>query len=197
MYRRNPLEDNQFYHVYNRGANHKRLFFTARDYRAFEATLMYQAARHQVDLPVYALMPNHFHFLLHQRAGGSIPGMMAGLCTSAAMCFNKRTGDTGPVFEGPYKAKWLPGDALWDVACYIHLNPSRAKLVDAPEKWGFSDFFAYKSNLTSYAIKSVDYTVRFDQEYVAHVQQVLTNEKVEGRYRDRLRKGGYMLDEAE
>lgn len=32
---------------------------------------------------------------------------------------------------------------MWDVACYIHLNPVRAGLVEDPAEWEFSNFANY------------------------------------------------------
>ena len=49
--------------------------------------------------------------------------------------YNRRHENTGTIWEGRFKSILLEGSfrALMTVAGYIHLNPVRAKMVDAPE----------------------------------------------------------------
>ena len=86
-------------------------------------------------------MPNHYHVVLVQRQGGSIPDLMTSLATSAARRFNLKYNQVGHLFQGPYKGNPIdsPG-LLLRVARYIHLNPVVAGLVKRPEDWPWSDF---------------------------------------------------------
>jgi hypothetical protein len=87
-------------------------------------------------------MPNHFHLLLIQSAGGSIPSLMHALCTSTAKRYNLKHHHVGHVFQGAFKHVLVDPHGLADTARYIHLNPVRAGLVRAPEDWPFSSFKA-------------------------------------------------------
>ncbi|HAW60044.1 MAG TPA: addiction module toxin RelE, partial [Actinobacteria bacterium] len=47
----------------------------------------------------------------------------------------------GHLFQGRYKAILIEKDShLLEVACYIVLNPVRAKLAESPEEWKWSSF---------------------------------------------------------
>jgi putative transposase len=77
-----------------------------------------------VDVGAYSLMPNHFHFLLHERKEGGISEFMRKLCTAYVMYFNKKHERSGHLFEGRYRAKHADNDEyLKYLFAYIHLNP--------------------------------------------------------------------------
>ena len=88
MNRKEHLEDNQIYHIYNRGNREDRIFFSDGKYIFFIQRMYEYAVRYHVDVLAYCLMPNHYHFLLRQQLGGDISGMMMTLATSVAKRFN-------------------------------------------------------------------------------------------------------------
>lgn len=136
-----PIVSDEWYHVYNRGNDRRILFHDASDYRAFLTKMQKVEETYGVDRIAFVLMPNHFHTIVVQRAGGNLPRMIDALTTSYAKRYNLRYGHTGHVFEGRYHYTHIPSDqALWNVARYIHLNPVRARLAEQPEKWPWSDF---------------------------------------------------------
>jgi len=140
MNRSEPIIQNEFYHVYNRGNRRQPVFRDERDYRAFLTKLAEGAAKHGVILGPYCLMPNHYHLILQPTPGGSLPMLMAAVATSAAKRYNLKYGEVGHLFQGPYKYKHVARESLAVVARYIHLNPVSAGLVKRPEDWPYSDF---------------------------------------------------------
>jgi putative transposase len=140
MNRDEQIEDNLFYHVYNRGNDRERIFGDESDYAAFLKKLTSLAAQYNIAVPVYTLMPNHYHLIVQQQVGGSVSKMMGALATSAAKRYNLKYGHIGHLFQGPFRYKPIGDDALWSVACYIHLNPVRARLVKLPQAWQYSNF---------------------------------------------------------
>ena len=58
--------------------------------------------------------------------------------------YNRRTGNTGTIWEGRFKSILLEGayDALMAVGAYIHLNPVRAEMVEEPETARFTGYGA-------------------------------------------------------
>lgn len=144
MDREERIEDSRFYHVYNRGNNRERIFGDASDYEAFLKKIDLRMARYSVAVPIYCLMPNHFHMIAMQNPGGNLSDFMGALATSAAKRYNLKYGHIGHVFQGPFRYKPFPDDALWDVASYIHLNPVRAGLAKEPDEWRFSNFAQMK-----------------------------------------------------
>ncbi|MFH0990833.1 MAG: transposase [bacterium] len=192
MNREEKIEDDRFYHVYNRGNDKERIFADASDYEAFIRKMKSLAVKYSVLVPAYALMPNHYHILALQKQGGCLSDMMGALATSAAKRYNLKYGHIGHLFQGPFRYKSVPEDAVQDVACYIHLNPVRAGLVREPEEWKFSNFVEYlgkrlpstkvipnrRKPLTSGRKPFAD----LGEDYIEFVQQVLKDERAEKDY---------------
>lgn len=136
-----PVYDNAFYHVYNRGNRKQPIFGDRSDYLSCIDKLRSGCERYQVRIDVFCLMPNHFHLIAMQLAGGSIPRFMDSVETSAAKRYNLKYDKVGHLFQGRYRYSQISSDySILNVARYIHLNPVEAKLVSSPEKWPYSDF---------------------------------------------------------
>jgi len=72
----------------------------------------------------YALMPNHFHFLVKQKEENIIDRFMNSFCTRYSMYFNKKYKRIGTLFQGVYKAVLVDSDEqLHHLSRYIHRNP--------------------------------------------------------------------------
>ena len=77
----------------------------------------------QLELVCYALMPNHFHFLVRQ-INPSLNLFMNSLGTRYSMYFNKKYKRNGVLFQDVYKAVTVQSEAqLLHLSRYIHLNP--------------------------------------------------------------------------
>jgi len=111
--------------------------------------------------------------------------MMGALATSAAKRYNLKYGHIGHLFQGPFRYKLLPEEALWDVACYIHLNPVRAGLVKQPAEWPYSNFADFVK--VTFNDDETEKKVTFNQGYPAYVAEVLENDRAEKEYRKRVR----------
>ena len=198
MNREERIEDSRFYHVYNRGNNRERIFGDESDYEAFLKKIDQRMARYSVAVPIYCLMPNHFHMIAMQNPGGNLSDFMGALATSAAKRYNLKYGHIGHVFQGPFRYKPFPDDALWDVAGYIHLNPVRARLAQEPDEWRFSNFAQMKVTFnlaqrfpSSATRRGGRNPLSFNSDalwdgYVEHVRRLLTNERMEKAYRRRV-----------
>ena len=74
-------------------------------------------------LIAYCLMPNHFHFLIHQKDKNTIKIFMNSLITRFSMYFNKKYKRVGPLFRGVYKAVLVKTDEqLVYLSRYIHFQ---------------------------------------------------------------------------
>jgi len=89
----------------------------------------------------WALIPNHFHLLV-KTGDAPVATMMRRLLTGHAVFYNKRHQRTGHLFKNRYKSILCQEDAyLLELVRYIHLNPTRAKIVkdiEALDKYPFS-----------------------------------------------------------
>ena len=80
----------------------------------------------EIELLVYCLMPNHFHFLIKQNAGNGIDRFMNSLATRYTMYFNKKYKRVGSLYQDVYKAVMVESDEqLLHLSRYIHRNPVR------------------------------------------------------------------------
>ena len=143
--RKDPLVVNEYYHLYNRGVEKRKIFQSVNDYDHF-IFLMYicntaksivlrdvdknfDRGETIVDIGAYCLMPNHFHILLKGKTDGGISNYMLKLLTAYSMYFNKKYKRTGRLFESVFKSSHVDSEEyLKYLYSYIHLNP--AKLID-------------------------------------------------------------------
>jgi putative transposase len=154
------------YHVYNRGNNKQKIFFSERNYQFFRQKISHQISP-VCEILAWCLMPNHFHLMIYatdrscvDRAsfGGKpmqeLPYHIGILLSSYSQAINKQNNTPGSLFQQKTKAKCindptrkisgeLNGDYLAICMHYIHQNPWKAKLVERMEDWKYSSFGYY------------------------------------------------------
>src|SRR3989344_1265426 len=140
------LSINEYFHVYNRGVDKRKIFLSRSDYERFLSLLLACNNSYPVDLKLqgsslselveiekkkkitsigaYCLMPNHFHIILKETAENGISRFMQKLQTAYTMYFNKKNERSGSLFQGTFKAVHANHDTyLKYLVSYIHLNP--------------------------------------------------------------------------
>jgi len=154
----------EIYHVYNRGVNKTDIFKTQKDYEVFlhrlkenlfpnlidKKKLSWLERRRKTlpansfDLICYCLMPNHFHLLIQQKTDLPITKLISKVCTSYSMCFNKKHGRVGAVFQDQFKSVLVEGNEqlLW-MSYYIHKNPIEAGFVMDLKDYKWSSYLEY------------------------------------------------------
>ncbi len=143
--RKETFAPGEFYHLYNRGTDKRKIFLDKQDYHRF-LFLMYTCnttkslelrkigenfdrGEQLVSIGAYCLMPNHFHILITENIEGGISKYMLKLLTAYTMYFNRKHQRTGKLYEGKFKSTHANTDNyLKYLYSYIHLNP--AKLID-------------------------------------------------------------------
>ncbi len=126
------------YHVYDRGNEKMRIFKDDLERKAFLQFLRTVKERYKFKLHAYALMPNHYHFLMEP---DEIPlsKIMQVFKTKYSHYFNFRNNRVGHLFEGRYKAKLVENNEYLEQAlCYIHLNPVKSRLVESIDDYTWS-----------------------------------------------------------
>lgn len=119
------------YHLMNRGDRRESIFNDDTDRQLFLDTLGETCAKTEWQVHALCLMPNHFHLVAETPDANLVAGMKWFLGTYAAL-FNRRHKLSGHLFSGRYKSLIVEssGDGYLKTVCdYVHLNPSRAKLV--------------------------------------------------------------------
>ena len=119
------------YHVLNRGNRKEPIFKDKVDYELFLKTLGETCGKTGWQVHAWCLMKNHFHLVVETPQPNLVAGMkwLLGTFTSR---FNWRHKVTGHLFAGRYKAILVDGsgNGYFRTVCdYVHLNPTRAKLL--------------------------------------------------------------------
>jgi len=146
------LSPDNIYHIYNRGNNKQKVFFTKKNYIFFLQKLRTELKPHS-DIICYCLMPNHFHFMVSTFGNFNEEGFRNGFRTvlsSYTKAVNQQENRTGSLFQQNSKAKCLTAipenkQNNYGLVCfnYIHQNPENAGLVRSLEDWEFSSFRDY------------------------------------------------------
>lgn len=128
-------------HLIQRGNNRCPLFLSDVDYRVFLDYFSEACEKNDCLVHAYVLMTNHVHFLVTPETNGSVAKTMQSVGRRYVQYFNVRTGRTGTLWEGRYRATVIGGDRYF-YACsrYIELNPVRAGMVEYPEDYAWSSY---------------------------------------------------------
>jgi putative transposase len=161
------FEKGYLYHVYNRGNNGEKLFYTASNYYFFVDKLC-SHINPFADVLAYCMMPNHFHLMISVKneniSSLTINQSIGKLLSSYARAINLQEERTGSLFQQHSKAiclnentklsrSWYKSMGVtkipnWDeqldypLVCldYIHQNPVKAGIVKRCEDWRWSSY---------------------------------------------------------
>ena len=132
-----------FYHVTSRGNERKTIFSDAWDLEKFLSFLESAVERHGALVHAYSLMGNHYHLLL-ETPNANLSRIMRDINSSYSTYFNIKWKRSGHLFQGRYKAILVESDAYAaELSRYIHLNPVRAKMCEAPEEYPWMSYKFY------------------------------------------------------
>ena len=124
-----------FYHLVNRGDRNETIFLDDPDRESFLELVGATTEKMGWRIHAYCLMPNHFHLLIETPQANLILGMKWLLGTYSARV-NRRHRLKGHLFAGRYRSVLFDGhshETTRAMCDYVHLNPSRAKLIQATE----------------------------------------------------------------
>jgi len=132
-----------FYHVTSRGNERKAIFRNDRDRQKFLSYLESAHERYGAVIHVYCLLENHYHLLL-ETPRGNISQVLHHLNGAYTTYYNVKRRRSGHLFQGRYRALLVEMESYCqELSRYIHLNPVRAALVEAPEDHPWSSYRAY------------------------------------------------------
>ena len=150
--RKITFNQNDYYHVYNRGTDKRKIFLDKGDiYYFFDSIQICNSIEKfsnrgssknsrkinisktkksgkLVSIVAYCLLPNHYHFILKEETEGGISKFMQKLGTSYTKFFNNKYERTGVLFQGKFKAKEIDKDHLSLTSVYVNLNYKHHKV---------------------------------------------------------------------
>jgi len=136
------LEQDKYYHLYNRTNNREKLFKEPKNYLYFLSKFRKRFTQPLTTF-AYCLMPTHFHFLVRIDAPETKKlnkqiGIFLGAYTKA---INNAYERNGSLFQEHTKAIIIDDHSyLITLLTYIHQNPVRAKLVQSLTEWPYSSY---------------------------------------------------------
>jgi REP element-mobilizing transposase RayT len=152
------------YHVTSRGNARADIFADTFDRQTFLLLLESVVNRFNWICHAYCLMDNHYHLLIETSDGNLSMGMrhLNGVYTQS---FNRRHKRVGHVFQGRFKAVIVEKEShLLELCRYVVLNPVRAGMVFAPQKWRWSSYSTTAGNTKKEPYLATDWILgQFDK----------------------------------
>lgn len=167
-----PLQNGQYYHIFNRGNNREKLFSEGRNYLYF-LNLYSEHILPAALTFAYCLLPNHFHFAIRTRTAAEQEAYrrqeilpfskdkslfklrepsrsFRNLFIAYSRAYNRAAGRRGTLFERPFHRKQIDNQAYFlNLITYIHQNPQRHGLVKDFRDWKWSSYSAFGSDQPS------------------------------------------------
>ena len=172
--------NDHYYHIYNRGAHKKKIFFESTNYLHLISLFKKYSSQYNVIIVSYCLMPNHYHLILRQKDNGKIGDFLRTTFNAYTQAINKRYNHSGTLFQGQCKAKHLNNDEqCLQVIRYIHRNPVSALLVSSLRKWQFSNYLEWiglrRGTLADFELR--DSFFKSPRDYEKFVEEYIDEEK--------------------
>jgi REP element-mobilizing transposase RayT len=157
----------EYYHVFNRGVEKRKIFLDTVDYERFFVYLkefncqdpiysLYRAKQQAVEVkPLrkkkiveiisYCLNPNHFHLILKQVSENGISEFMKRLGVGYTGYFNSKNKRSGVLFQGSYKSVRIRNnDHLLYLSAYVNDNHFIHGYSDKKDAiWKYSSLLEY------------------------------------------------------
>jgi putative transposase len=191
----------EYYHIYNRGVDKRKIFMDEDDYQRFLRSMEIFSetkspagdlvAEKRVDIICYCLNPNHYHFILKQLQDKGIEKFMHKLGLGYTSYFNQKYDRSGALFQGTYQAMEVKDNSglLW-LSGYVNGNSEIHGIAKA-EDYQWSSYSYYLNKKEKDICKKEDILEEFKniEEYRNFVQMVIKEVKL-----NKAERKGYMLE---
>jgi putative transposase len=131
------------HHVTQRGNGRAQTFFSDADYQLYRDLLAENAAKADVEVWGWVLMPNHVHLVLVPSDPDGLRRCLAPVHRRYAGAVHARDERTGHFWQGRFGCVAMDEAHLGAALRYVALNPVRARLVERAADWRWSSLHAY------------------------------------------------------
>ena len=149
---REPFEEERWYHVFNHARGNDNLFSSESDYKIF-LQLIEKYILPVADIYAYALLPNHFHFLIRiinfpipekfkkKNSSDYISHQWGNVQNTYSKKKNYKSGKRGGLFCQSINRNPINSEEYLQMCiAYIHNNPVRHGFCTSPKSWKFSSY---------------------------------------------------------
>jgi putative transposase len=133
------------HHVTQRGNARQPIFQTDTDRLVYLDLLRRDCRLHELSLVGYCLMSNHVHLITIPTRPDSLQLVLKQTHGRYAAYFNARYATSGRLWQGRYYSCPLGASHFWNALRYTELNPVRAGIVAAPDRYPWSSAGAHCS----------------------------------------------------
>lgn len=161
MPRKISLQPGYFYHIFNRGNNRENIFLEQENY-AYFLRLYHKYITPLAHTYAYALLPNHFHFLISIRNEEQLPEKywcadknrlsqpFSNFFNAYAKAINLRYQRVSSLFEDRFERVEVKSDADFTrLVGYLHLNPQKHGYIRDFRAYPHSSYQALISHKTT------------------------------------------------
>ncbi len=127
---RTPIESGKVYHIFNRGNNYERIFFSPEDKAIFLHSFKRYVSEY-IDIYAFALLINHFHLAIRIKedtAPKTFSSQYSKWILHYTNIINGNQNRSGSLFLNPFKRLHINNEEyLKRLIYYIHFNPEKHK----------------------------------------------------------------------
>ena len=155
----------EVYHCINRSSGRVAIFTTDEEYRHLESLLLEGVELIGMRILAYAIMPNHWHLILHPRNDGDMGEFIRWLTTTHVRQRRAQTETIGQghLYQGTYKSFPVETETyLQQLMVYVEQNPLRAKLVRRAENWKWSSLYKREQGIHTKLLAELPITLPKD-----------------------------------
>lgn len=173
---RKPFLTGHYYHIWNRGRSRLPICHDARDYECITAKLIQYSQKLSISVIAYALLPNHYHFLVRQDNTARATLLPQRIFNSYSKVYNLKYAHSGTLFEGRPGCK--PVDTppyLLHLCRYIHANPIKHGLTRCLDAWPYTNLDEWLSRRCSPLVDRsfIDHYFPSPTTYKAFVEEII------------------------
>ncbi len=145
------------WHITHRGNERRAIFFDDDDRATFLERLAKTVERFRWIVTAYALMPNHYHFVVELTEDNTLSRGVKWLDGGYAQYVNWRHDRVGHLYQGRFRAVLIEKEThALEVLRYVVLNPVRGSLVARPEEYEWTSHRAVLATTATPSWLSVD-----------------------------------------
>ena len=135
-----------FFHNMVQGINKEYIFNQNKEKNKY-IKLLKQSLEYDIEIISYVIMDNHAHLLLYVTDVTKMSEFMKNTNEKYAMYYNYINNRVGVVFRNRFKTQAIVSEThLYNCIKYIYDNPVKAKIVEKPEEYKYSNFTQFNNN---------------------------------------------------
>jgi len=138
------------FHALNRGVGRMKIFFSERDYAAFEETVEETLRLYPMRVLAYCLLPNHWHFVLWPEGDGDLSAFLQRLTNTHTQRWQRAKNKVGygHLYQGRFKSFPVQtDDHFYTVVRYVERNALRANMAETAEAWRWGSLWRRVNNV--------------------------------------------------